>query len=98
MAHDTPQEITNRSSSITIGGTAQNVCAANTNRRGWSVQNLSAENLYVNDLGTAHATDGASMTIQPGGYLCSQPNEEVAKGAISIIGATTGSKFYAREW
>jgi hypothetical protein len=78
--------------SITLGGTAQTLFAANSSRMGWSIQNTSNLDLYVNDLGTATIT---SYRITPG----SEYNPaSVNSSLISILGATTGQTFVAREW
>jgi hypothetical protein len=90
---------TNRSSTITLGGTAQTFAAANTSRRGYRVQNLSATNLYINDKGATAVTTqtGASFTLVPGAMYESNPNG-VSTSAISIIGATTSQAFEGAEW
>jgi hypothetical protein len=90
------QSMTNRSGTITTGGTAQALMAANTARNGWLVQNLSGGDLWVSDLGTAAATQ-PSMRVPPGAVLRSTPGGVVA-AALSIFGATTGQAFSAREW
>lgn len=93
----------NLSGTITTGGTAQTLSAARggTPRKGWSVYNSSAGNLYVNDVGgTASTSDGLSYTIVPGAMLAINPQsiESVSQSSISIVGATTGQTFVAREW
>lgn len=93
----------NLSGSITSGGVAQTLSAARTGvpRKGWSIQNTSAGNLYVNDIGSSASTsDGLSYVIVPGAMLAINPQsiESVSQSSISIIGATTGQTFVAREW
>ena len=93
----------NLSGSITSGGVAQTLSAARggTPRKGWSIQNTSAGNLYVNDIGSSASTsDGLSYVIVPGAMLAINPQsiESVSQSSISIIGATTGQTFVAREW
>lgn len=88
--------LTNQSGSITTGGTAQTAIAANGARRGFEIQNLSSGDLWINTLATA-VQDQPSMRIAPG-QLYETPAHRVPTGAVSIIGATTGQKFYAREW
>lgn len=92
-------KISDLSSTITTGGTAQQLAAANELRRGYSVQNLSSGNLFVNDVGgTAVTTQtGSSITIIPGA-LYESPRDQRPTSAISIIGATTGQAFAAREF
>lgn len=86
---------TDRSGTITSGGTAQTLMAANANRKYFLIQNLSTENLWINFTTTAVAGQ-PSLRITPGtsfvleGFFTSTE-------AVSIIGATTGSAFSAKE-
>ena len=85
----------NLSTTITLGGTAQTFSAARAGnpRKGWSIYNSSAGNLYVNDIGgTASVSDGLSYTVVSGALLAINPQalESVSQSAISIVGATTG--------
>lgn len=86
--------ITNRSSTITAGGTAQTLAAANMNRRYLFIQNISSEDLWFN-IGTTAVADQPSIKLTPGSSF--EFAEFVPVEAISIIGATTGSKFVAKE-
>jgi len=86
---------TDRSSTITAGGTAQPLMAANAARKGFSVQNNSTENLTISATGTASANSGI---VIPPGALYEAPVNGIPTTAISIFGATTGSRFDAREW
>lgn len=93
----------NLSGTITSGGAAQTLSAARGGipRKGWSVYNSSAADLYVNDVGgTASVSDGLSYKIVPGAMLAINPQsiESVSQSSISIIGGTTGQTFVAREW
>jgi hypothetical protein len=86
--------LTDRSGSITVGGTAQVLAVANSTRNisGFWLQNTSLDWLYVNDLTTANIT---SYAIAPG----AEWNPAViSNGAISIFGAITGQTWIAREW
>ena len=89
-------KIKNRSGTVTSGSTAQALMATNKGRGGYWIQNLSAGDLYISDVGTAAATQ-PSMRIAAGGLYESSitgcPTNE-----ISIFGATTGQVFSAREW
>jgi len=87
---------TDRGGTITAGGTAQQLMAANANRRGYSVQNQSTGDLYINAMTTA-TIDYHSLKI-PAGSLYESPPTHVGPGAVSIIGATTGAAFFAREF
>jgi hypothetical protein len=87
---------TDRSGTITTGGTAQTLMAANANRKGWRIQNLSPTDLWVNDKGAA------AVAAQPSFKLAAGASYESAAfgastAAISIFGATTGQSFEAME-
>jgi len=89
----------NRSGSITTGGTAQVLMAAKTQaheRSGFFIQNISSGDLWIHDLGTA-TQDQPSIKIASGGFF-TMVGADCPDTAISIIGATTGQKFVAREW
>ena len=86
---------TNRSGTITSGGAAQVLMAANTGRLGFWVQNLSVGDLWISTVGDAAATQ-PSMQLPAGSFY--EPSTGVFGGAISIYGATTGQAFSAREW
>lgn len=78
---------------ITTGGTAQLLFAANPLRRGIVLQNQSAGDLYIGNPATL--TQG-SLKI-PSGYYYETPGNFSGTADIQIIGATTGQAFYARE-
>lgn len=85
---------TNKSGTITTGGAAQNVCAANTKRKGFWFQNVSDTDMWLYELGTAVADQPAVKVAA--GQAFEFPVTTI--GAISVICATTGKKFSAREW
>lgn len=91
--------VTNRSGSITTGNTAQQLMAANSLRKGFWIQNISAGDLYISDVGTAtnNSVTPNSLVIKPD-VIYESPFGGTSSAAISIIGATTGQKFVAREW
>jgi len=78
---------------ITTGGAAQTLFAANPARRGITIQNQSAGDLYI---GGAAALNQTSLKIPPNGYY-ETPGNFSGTALIQIIGATTGQAFYARE-
>lgn len=86
---------TDRSGTVTTGATAQVLMAANSARRGFFVQNNSTGNLTISSVGTASTTAG--LVLAPG-QLYEAPATGVPLTAISILGATTGQRFDAREW
>lgn len=88
---------TNRSGTITTGGTAQQLMAANATRRGWSIKNQSAGSLWFNELGVTAIAGQPSFELKPGESYTSEAGVS-SVAAISIIGATTSQAFAAREW
>lgn len=86
---------TDKSGTITTGGTAQNAIAANTLRKGWELQNTSSGDLWFNTLAVA-VVGQPSFKLSPGQTY--QTDMGFADtGAVSLIGATTGQTFAARE-
>lgn len=89
----TPTDI---SGTITLGGTAQVLVAANANRTGFMVQNNSAGLLWISEITTA-IEDQPSIQIPVGEtYIC--PEGACGVAALSIVGPTTAQTFTAREW
>lgn len=86
------------STTITTGGTAQNLFSGNTPANGWAVFNPDAsEALWVSDTTTAALNGTGSIYISPlGGYETAQKYRPI--GPVSVIGATTGHKITARRW
>lgn len=91
-----PVTYTDKSGTITSGGAAQTLMAANTSRKGFFIQNQSAGDLWISSVGTAAATQ-PSLWLPPGAYY-EPPVTGVPTAAISIFGATAGQAFAAREW
>lgn len=87
---------TDKSGTITAGGTAQTPFAINAARRGFLIQNNSAGDLWFNTLATAVQSQ-PSIKLPAGAYYES-PYGGCPTTAISIIGATTAQAFSAREW
>jgi hypothetical protein len=88
--------LTNRSGSITTGATAQSVAVANTNRKYLFFQNISAEDMWINFDGTAAVADQPSILF-PTKTSMTWNADFCPTGAISVIAATTGSKFVCKE-
>ncbi len=84
------------SGTITAGGVAQTLAALRPGRVGFAVQNLSSGDLWVNENGTAAASQ-PSIKI-PVGALYETPTDYRDGSDLSIFGATTGQSFAAREW
>lgn len=84
---------TDRSGSITTGGTAQQLAPANTARKSLTIQNISDIDLWINEIGGTALADGV------GSYkvIAGQAFIVATNRAISIVGATTGKKWTATE-
>lgn len=82
--------------SVTSGGTAQTLFAANGARKALIYTNTSDEVQYVR-IGDTSAADGAGIycAASGGGFILQ--GEACPKGKVTMIGATTGKKFYAYE-
>jgi hypothetical protein len=90
--------ITDRSSSIMAGGTAQQLAAVNGARKGWRLQNTSSNDLWFNDTGSTASIGGAGcFKVASLGYY-ETPVGGASQAAISIYGATTAQTFSASEW
>jgi hypothetical protein len=91
---------TDRSGTITAGGTAQQIMAVNANRKGFYIQNVSNSNLYISATGTASnvVTAGSGSLLIPPNALYESPFYGIPTNLISIFGATTGQAYVAREW
>lgn len=87
---------TDKSGSITTGGTAQTLMASNSSRKGWEIQNTSTGDLWFNEIGSTAVQASPSFKLEAGGSAIYE--SAVTTTAISIIGATTGQTFTAREW
>ncbi len=84
---------TDRSGSITAGGTAQQLAAANAARLFLTITNTSAGDLWMNETGgTAAAGAAGSYKIVAGDAV-----EVTTSSAVSIVGATTGQTWTATE-
>lgn len=87
---------TDRSGTITSGGAAQQLAASNASRTGYFIQNVSAGDLWFSTLATAVANQPSIRLMSGQSITVTSP--DVTSGAISVIGATTGQAFAAREW
>lgn len=84
---------TGRSGTITLGGTAQQLAAANASRKLLRGQNISTGDLWINEnSGTAAANGTDAYLVSAGATFSVDTNE-----AVSIVGATTGQAFTATE-
>ncbi len=85
------------SGTITTGGTAQQLVGRDSNRRALFIQNVSANDLWISEVGTAAASQ-PSIRIDAGATFRadSEDYEFGLTNAISIFGGTTGQQFSAR--
>lgn len=87
------------STTITLGGTAQNLFAGATPTNGWEVCNPdTTEDLWVSDSTTALANGAGSYRVVLGGGCYGLPFGSKPLGAVSVVAATTGHKITARKW
>lgn len=95
---------TSKNASITLGGTAQVLIAANTSRKKVYIQNpctatgegiAAVESIYISFTGSAGVNNGTSIEI----LACGSYETEgvVSTQAISVNAATTGHKIVAGE-
>lgn len=99
---------TDCSGTITSGGTAQTLIAANTGVAGFVIMNTDAsagsgEPLWISFTGTAAAnTTGSYPLAAPTATTFASPSSFYSgvgySRAITIIGATTGHKFSCTRW
>lgn len=87
--------LTDRSGTITSGGTAQTIMAANATRRYLLIQNSSDTAMWCNFTTTAVASQPSFTLIAGASFV--MENNAVSTEAISCIGATTGKIFTAKE-
>lgn len=93
VTHGAP---TDGSGSITTGGTSQTVFAANSSRTWFLIQNISSAVMYIN-FGAAAVADSNSIKLNTGAFY-ENPSHFCPSGTITIIGATTGQKFIAKQF
>lgn len=87
---------TDRSGTITLGGTPQQAMAANSTRSHLFFQNISDTAMYIRWTGTAAASSG-SVLIPANGGSYENPSHFCPTGALSVFCATTGKSFTATE-
>jgi hypothetical protein len=93
VVHGAP---TDASGSIAAGGTSQQIFAGNTTRSWLIIQNISSAVLYIN-FGAAAVVDSNSIKLNANAFYES-PAQFCPSGIVTIIGATTGQKFVAKQF
>lgn len=87
---------TQTSGTVTLGGTFQTAIAANSDRKGCTLQNTSVHTMYVYVGTLGDATTGKSFLLgpgsagSPGGTLYCSDGNIVVTGAINVTTSTTG--------
>lgn len=87
---------TDRSGTVTLGGTAQQIMAANATRTYFFFENPSDTAMWINFGATAVATQ-PSILIAPGASY-ENPSHFCPNGTVSMICATTSKVFTAKEF
>ena len=95
VAVPTQGNFTDRSGSITTGGTAQEVAAVLTTRKYFLFQNHSDTVMWLN-FGVTAVADQPSIQIPVGGSF-TMDGSFCSTQSVSVICATTGKKFTAKE-
>ncbi len=90
---------TNRSGTVTLGGTSQQLAASNAARKRIFIQNPSAQTevLYIDFGASASTTPGTSIELLPGGSYDSA-GAPPPSDAINVTATTTSHPFIAKEW
>lgn len=88
-------DFTDRSGTVTVGGTAQQLAPANTSRKYLFIQNNSSGDLWIN-FGANATTAQPSVKVEAGANFFWE-SSFVPSSSISVIGATTGQTFTAKE-
>lgn len=88
--------VTDRSGAITVGGTQQTLAAVKLDRKYLLIQNVDAsEEMWINFTTTAVA-DKPSIKIPAGGGFVME-GSYVTSELVSVVAATTGHKWTAKE-
>ncbi|MGB9154222.1 MAG: hypothetical protein WCD70_14170 [Alphaproteobacteria bacterium] len=87
------------STTITTGGTAQNLFAGATPTNGFGIYNPDPVNdLWISDSTTAVANGTGSIRVAANGGGYETPAGYKPIGAVSVVGAVTSQKITARRW
>lgn len=86
--------LVDRSGTIASGGTAQEVCAANSKRSYLLLQNVSGADLWINFDATAVAAQPSMLLASGAGLVF---DSKVPLGAISVYGASGAQAYVCKE-
>lgn len=93
-----PAAQTDRSGTITSANVSQAVIGSAASRNGFIIQNVSsADDMWVNTSGGAASAGPGSFRIGPGEWISSSMNGGPIQ-SVSILCATAGAPFTAKEW
>lgn len=89
---------TDKSGTITSGGTAQDVFSAGQATHGFYFQNLSTVAMYIRDDGTAASAGAGSILVAANGGYYENPSLSTPTSKLSVFCATTASAFTCKVW
>lgn len=91
--------LTDRSGTVTTGGTSQVLAPANPGRRYLTIENptTASEALYVNFTSAASTSVAGSISLAPGGSLTMSAATYVSQEVITVTAATATHAFTAKE-
>ena len=96
---DNGANVCDGSTTISSGGTAQNLFAGVVPKNGYDVSNPNpSEDCWVSDTTTAAANAVGSIRLQANGGWYETPLGKEPIAAVSILCATTGHKITASRW
>jgi len=87
--------LTNRSGTITAGGSDQQIAASNSSRHFFFFQNVSDTDMWINFGAVANA-DQPSILVKPNGSMRID-GSFLPSGAVHVFCATTGKSFTCKE-
>lgn len=84
-------------SQATVAITTAQLMPANTNRDGYTIQNVGTTVVWINDTGGAATAGAGSFSLAAGATFTPAPGG-VSNTAINIISVTSTGVVTAREW
>lgn len=91
------EQIHFKNCSGTTTGVNQLVVAANKQRRGIMIQNISDTDMYIS-FGVAATAGAGSFLLPKNGGMWTSPPHGVPVGALNLICASASKAFTAKEW
>ena len=87
---------TDRSGTLAAGSVAQQIMAANLNRKYLLVQNVSSGDMWINFNTNANLNQPSILLLADGGSFVME-GSAIVTDSVSIIGATIGQQYTAKE-